>query len=184
MTGRRAPPRGSRCRRCCAASRPRRAQRCPPDRPARCGSPAPCRRACRCCGGTRRCAVRGWRCGVALAVIIVGKVDGGAAFEHGGILSFGIRPRPSRPSRRSLGRKRRRVAPAGPKRQRRMAGTRAFCFAMQSRPSGWRRKMVGDRHCKPAQGGLAPSTIMTCAGRPAFPADRRCEGRRRGPFPE
>ena len=37
--------------------------------------------------------------------------------------------------------------------QRRMAAGQLFCFAMQSRPLGRRRKIVDRRHCNPAQAG-------------------------------
>ena len=128
---------------------------------------APARRA-----GTRSARRRGVRCRGRCR----GR-GGGCRACHGGCLSAGgNRPRPSRPSRRSPGRGRRRGAPARAEATRRMArGSILFRDAKPARSSGRRRKMRDPAPLRRAQGGPV-------SGRPAAPADRRSGRPWRGPL--
>ena len=114
----------------------------------------------------------GRRCGVPLVGIIgVEEGEGAVVVRHSGCLSAGGSAAPSRPSRRSLaGRGRHRIAPCRAAAQRRMAGGRAFCFALQSRPlKGGGGKWPAGRHCEPV-----PAPADRRSGRPrARPLFRR-----------
>ena len=122
--------------------------------------------------------IRGRRGGVVFGLgIAVGEGEGAVVRRHGGaFLPEGIRPRPSRPSRRSQAGDGDAAHPQG-RSNAEDGGGEAFCFAMQSRPAlpGRRRKMRTPRHCAGDQGG-------PLSGRPAAPADRRSGRPWRGPL--
>ena len=96
--------------------------------------------------------------------IVVGEGEGAVVACHGGCLLPEIRPRPSRPSRRSPGRGRSAAHP----RAAASGGWRGQAFVSRCKAGALprRRKMRGGRHCAGDQGGPV-------SGRPAAPADRR-----------
>ena len=102
--------------------------------------------------------MRGRRGGVVFGFgVAVGEGEGAVVRDMAGAFLPEDRPRPSRPSRRSPGRRRRRFCTRRAAAQRRMAAGQAILFrdAKPARSLGRRRKIVDPRHCKPAQGGAS-----------------------------